>query len=617
MVGIDLREEIEKAKIIQNERKNITRTEATIKTAEIIGLNVEEIKQQLKEERQEKELKDYDEKKINFLEGNFWDSWDKVKGHAKKIMGHHDEYNEGDENKLVFLAHSQDVIRGKPQLVENVMKKIPMVRICIKKEIEGKGENKVEIELKKVFFFDEKFDKRYDGYQKSCLSLDFWLYRVFDMGREFYIYSEKELGNQVYEFHGMLIEVDDYAELSRSLKLKSLSNIFILKNAKPTARIMPKEELVEMTRQLKEKIDFDEQGFYDMLATHPNGSINRFSKEFEKLRASWVLSSKADDYPLHLWVWGRAGTKKTMGIIETTSSKFNEDCGILEGGNSRIKSLVPSFKEKPANIGYLAKCERVGFVDEIGKLLEFEKNSHRDVIQGNILGDLNFLLEHKERLVGSGNSNEVKVQATGKFIFSTNPMSRMQKVSSHVGTVDATTMSRFFHWVQDNEECLNEIKVERKPAQTHTRVYTSSWRWEEEKKRKYSLVIIFAENNINNDSIEPINSKNNLRGNFNPFLSIYDTCNSFLCDLDFDKVNGLVQEVLTKTSEPMASSVWIPRGEHHVKLLVDGLCKIRCLFKDYDSSFTVKEEDYQTAKEILMRMVNGWETILTPQEVRE
>jgi len=47
-----------------------------------------------------------------------------------------------------------------------------------------------------------------------------------------------------------------------------------------------------------------------------------------------------------------------MGHIETTAFKFAEEPLIVEGGDSRIKGLSPSFKEKPANIGYLANCNK-------------------------------------------------------------------------------------------------------------------------------------------------------------------------------------------------------------------------------------------------------------------
>ena len=93
------------------------------------------------------------------------------------------------------------------------------------------------------------------------------------------------------------------------------------------------------------------------------------------------------------------------------------------------------------------------------------------------------------------------------------------------------------------------------------------------------------------------------------FLTLFDTCNSFLCIIDDNKVRDLTKTITQLAREPM-KSVWKPRGEHHVKLLIDGLIKHRCLFCDYDDTFSVKKEDYEMAERILIRMVNGWETHL-------
>jgi hypothetical protein len=98
------------------------------------------------------------------------------------------------------------------------------------------------------------------------------------------------------------------------------------------------------------------------------------------------------------------------------------------------------------------------------------------------------------------------------------------------------------------------------------------------------------------------------------FLTLYDTCNSFTCEVDEARVRKLYEEITFLARNPMKDSVWKPRGDHHVYLLVDGLCKHRCLFKDYDSTFTPKTEDYDLAERILVRMVKSWDTDLSPKE---
>jgi len=96
--------------------------------------------------------------------------------------------------------------------------------------------------------------------------------------------------------------------------------------------------------------------------------------------------------------------------------------------------------------------------------------------------------------------------------------------------------------------------------------------------------------------------------NRDEFLSLFDTCNSFVSEIDNLEVEKVNNSITLLAKEPMKSSIWKPRGLHHVNLLIDGLCKHRCLFEDYDSSFVAKKIDYERAEKILLRMVHGWET---------
>jgi len=168
-------------------------------------------------------------------------------------------------------------------------------------------------------------------------------------------------------------------------------------------------------------------------------------------------------------------------------------------------------------------------------------------------------------------------------------------------------MSRMLWWVQDDKEtqflfsnkCIEEIPP------TH--------------KQEVDRYII---NNNSNASLCVGGKGNKGRGGYvsygnyeilnrDYFLTIFDTCYSFLSDMSDDRVNDIVKEVTNLAKEPMKSSVWKPRAFHHTKLLIDGLCKHRCLFKDYDSSFVAKEEDYKEATKILIRMVQSWDTNLS------
>lgn len=552
----------------------------------------------LKKEKQLQELENYNKNSINWMEDDFYNNWDKIKGHSKKLWGHKTSICEKEnypETKLFFLAHSQDTIVGKPQLIENTQKKIPLVREAVRtiKKTED-GDKCPPTDIISYYFFDEKFDKRHDGFQRKCLALDFWLYKVVtEQGKEYYIFSEEQLPNCTCEFKGMLVEIDDFAEVSRSMRIKSLSRVFFLKSYEPNVKILSPDALINFTKTR----GVDEKKWLDFLAYHPFKTQNRFPTESEMLKSAWLLSGKLDGYPLHLHIMGPQGTRKSKGYIECSASKFGPNHLIIEGGNSRLKGLVPSFKERPANLGYLAKAERVGFIDELGKMIE-QRMFQDNLSSSNLLGEANFLLDHSLRLVGSGNDNDILVQATGKFMFASNPISNRNSIYSHVGVYDPTFMSRILWWVQDEAEqefVLSDGGIVRCSDNTITSPIDIKIN------KKYNLLKLCYRKYI----VEYID--------YDEFLSLFDTCYSLVSTLEQAKIKELADKITLLAREPM-KSVWKPRAEHHVGLLVDGLCKHRCLFKDYDPSFVSKREDYEMAERILIRMVNAWDTDLSPKE---
>ena len=558
----------------------------------------------LVQELKEQEVDNYKEGQINWLEGDFYNSWDKIKGHMKKILGHHETFDLNDKIppfKKIFLAHSKDKIIGKPQLVEQTQIPFPLIKEMvskIKEDIEEKN-------LFKYMFFDEKVDNRTKGYQRDYFSLNFRLYRVIDKNDlEFFIFSQEKLPNCSCEFKGMIVEMEHMGELKRSFGVKKLARIFFMKSCNPSVKILSPEKLVEFTKDR----GMTEKDWRDFLDLHPNGNFNRFIPEVNSIRDAQILSGKRDGYGFHRIVFGGPGEAKSKGHLETLDYKFNENSNILEGGNSRIKMLTPSFKEKPANLGYLAKAERMGFIDEVGKLAEFELDKHQSQVQ-NIFGQCNLLYDGEERVVGSGNDNEARVQGTAKFLEVLNPVSNKPTIYAHVQLFDPTNLSRKFCWVIDEEErkwLLSGNMVERIPPHTYTHIYIDKVRGERKKKEKNMGIFLYV-GGAYKESIGKFSSREE-------FLTLFDTCYSFTCDIDEKKVMGIHNDIIFKAKEPMKSSVWRPRGDHHIFLLVDGICKTRCLFKDYDPTFTVKQEDYDWAEKILKRMVKGWDTILTPKQ---
>ena len=524
---------------------------------------------------------EFKEEEINWTNENL--PWEEMKEDVRKIIKN--------TNKMFIVCSKDDIITGKPQLIHATKKTITLVRLT-EKEIGRKGQEEM---VQKIKFLDESADKRTDGTTIKSWSEEFWTYRIISNDVEYYLLSKEELPIQSCIITGMKMKVNDIAEMNQSLKVKSLSTLFFVNSFEPAVKIVSKEELVKFTKENK----ITEEVWTDFLDYHRIHSRNRFPYLSNMIRSAQILSGKKDEWPLHVGIIGPAGTRKSMGYVETIAWKFDEEPAIIEGANSRIKGLSPSFKEKPANIGYLAKAERMGFVDELGKMIEFESNRHDGQVS-NVLGELNFLLDHKKRTVGSGNDNQCVVQANAKFLFVSNPVRKKRCLRDHVGTVDPTTMSRILWWVQNKAEQefviskdgikrINQLVGEEIPPTPIEKKYT-----------------------LNTKILYPLLYK--CRGECvftrEEYLTLFDSVNSFLCEINEDKIEEL-SKMVTKLAEGKMQDIWKPRGPHHIELLIDGFIKHRCLFKDYDSTFTAKPEDYELAQRFLIEMVERWDTDLS------
>jgi len=423
--------------------------------------------------------------------------------------------------------------------------------------------------------------------------MDFWVYKIIYKGREYYVLSENELGNEVYKISGMKIAMDDLSELTSSLRVNTISNLFVIKEAESFIKTINPDQLVEFTKEL----EIDKIKFHDLLFTHPDGNIYDYSNDFNMLRTAQLLSSKYEGYPLHLFKMGPVGTGKTTED-EVLDYKFQEEQGILEAANSTLKSIVPSFKEKPANLGYICKCNRIAIIDEMMKMVEAAMGHDNSRIS-NYFGQMNMLLEQKDRMVGSGNNNSTKVKSTSKISITTNNINGKFTISDHLGIIDPTTLSRMLVWVQDYDEIsgiYNSMCVDKSPAHTPNPPKA------------------FSRGCSDNEDIYTRLCVGGVNGN--DFLTIYDSCQQFLVNYDITKCKKIF-DVIVGLAGGQMKQVWRARGIHHIVLLVDGITKHRCLFEDYDNSFNPIDVDYDLVERILIHMVKGWDISYHPAKMQE
>lgn len=561
----------------------------------------------------EEDTKEYTSLEINWVEES--QTWKRIKAKTKELL-----FKTGSD-RLFFLAHGRDKIEGKPQIIHDTLQRIPLVKKIRKVDKKPKGKEIVSIQYK---FIDDPYDKRYDGYEISSLSFDFWVYRVVSNGKENYVFSREKLSEEYSEMEGMQVNLDDLSDMSNSLKIKKITSIFILKNCYPKVNILPKKELIEHVKEY----EWNEENFKDYFFSHPDGRIFDYTGDFNKLRMAQILSGKYEGYPLHMLKMGPVGTGKTTEA-EVLDDKFGEEQGILEAGNSTLKALVPSFKEKPANLGYICKCNRIAIIDELMKMVEQAMSkTHDNQRVSNYFGQMNMLLEHKKRMVGSGNDNSAIIHSTSKVCVTSNNITGKDTIYDHVGIIDSTTMSRYLVWVQDNEE------IEKIYNNEGVKNYTPH------KMKKFEKPIKSLKSSKSSCKITEINRTNSpntpeafsrefshthpldswdcqcenkngicegISENSDSFLTIYDSCQQFLVNFDEEKCRNLFKTIKNLAKEPM-KQVWRARGMHHTILLLDGVTKFRCLFRDYDDSFETKEEDYDMVERLLIHMVKGWDT---------
>lgn len=519
-------------------------------------------------------------KEIVWLDDDYFDNWSKTKGKCINLLR---KENTESEHKLFFLAHSKDEIIGKPQQINETLQHIPLI-IKVGKKNEDDG---IDISYK---FIDDRFDKRYDGYEIQSLDKKFYVYRVVDKDHEYLAFSETKLDQQLYTLRGMKIKMPCLSELTKALKIRSLSTVFLIKEAHSTIKVLDKKELIKMTKTLNQEIGLDQEAFKNLTFLHPDGKVYLRSEHYNLIRIAQLLSGKEEGYPLHVLNIGPIGKGKTKEL-EALDYKFQEPKGILEAGNSTPKVLIPSFKEKPASPGYILSTIRLSLIDELMKMIANANINGRsgEAIQEH-LSQLNMLLEHKKRTIGSGNDNALIAKATSKVIFGANPLPSKRYLGDHIGIVDGSTLSRMLCVVQDYEEQDFIEKNIPFDLEEHT------------KSTGYTYASIYTKGGGGLYYYNDVSS--------NIYIQIYDSCQEFIVNYDKERVREIFKTSVNMTEEPM-KTIWKARGLHHTILLLDGLTKYRCLFKDFDENFTATDYDYIVLEVLLSKIVNSWKVDLS------
>ncbi len=540
-----------------------------------------DIKQILQEQANEEAIEKYSP-------GINWISDDYCKGSWKKLKSQN--LAQIKQSDFLFqLFSSGNKITGKPQIRDNQVKtSITLLVKAIKQNKDG--------DIKTSYkFIDDPYNRRDDGYEDSVLQEDFWIYDVVDNGIKYIVMCKDKLENhEIHTFNGTSVKVNHSKEFDKNLLCRGSANIFFCHDFESTIKPLPQEEIIPYVNNFIKESGVDVEAFkkmmFEYIFFHPDGYIYNQPENYMLLRHAQLLSGKELGYPLHLFLWGGFGVGKTQEI-ECLDNIFEET--ILEAANSTPKSLIPSFSEKIPNPGFILNCNRVALIDELMKMIDNAINNTRGIENvKNQLSNLNFILEHRKRNANSGNGS-MFCQATSKLIVATNPSMKSKFIWQELKIMDPSTFSRCLCYVkgQSHVDFITNNEL-RKCATTHPLQYEKV---EEKSKHIPHKVRVVA----------------HLLRQF--YVSIYDSCQVFSSKLDQGQTKKLFQALVNLAKNPM-KTMWERRGLHHTKLVLDGIVKYRCIFKDFDPSFEAKQEDYDNAERILIEMVKNWDFDMSIEE---
>ena len=242
--------------------------------------------------------------------------------------------------------------------------------------------------------------------------------------------------------------------------------------------------------------------------------------------------------------------------------KSKEARSIFSGSSSTLKSLVPSFKNNPAKLGYLAESNRFAFCDEFFRCLFNTRTTAEGSQREESVAMMNDLLEWQKRRAGSGVSS-VNVNMTSRIIATTNPIRGISTVSDLVSSFDESFLSRWLIYYQ-TEDHVSMIR--------HSR----------------------------DDNLE----KYDFRIDDTDWIAILDYLHSFSAEYDIDRVYDVHARIPSMLSENL-NRHYDARHTHHIECLIDGIIKSRCIV-DGDMSFKAIEEDYDNLELVWMKIITSW-----------
>jgi hypothetical protein len=472
-------------------------------------------------------------------------SWEQLKRITRRVYEMYDALQ-------LYTSDERDW-RGK--ISESPFKNVDLVKVA--EVYRSRARNSADL---RIFFFDENPNPRVWEPNGRELQLPFYTYDFKTEYKSYTIFSTQKLDVGDSIVRGNLVRIADKRELGYSTKIPVQTEIILVNSAQSNVK---KFSSLEEVRFCLETNGIRQNEWFEWLFKSNEkqfkGYALRHPQLFEKMMSSWLLSGAPHGYPLHLLIIAKPGTGKTR-LENAVHWKMDELEKPLEGGGCTFKALVPSFANKDkVHIGYLLACSRVAIIDEFLRIIYKVRPEDRD----EILGELNTLLEHDEKLYSSAHGN-ITARMRSKLLSVSNAIRGSGDIDGLLQQGSHAAFSRFFVWYQD-EEHIKFIQEGKGLAKTQVDMPVGDW------------------------------------------LGVFD----FLYQADVQVDQSALRKVFDshKVFVPtVAKDVYNARYFHHMQCILEGLVKTR-FGQGLTNELTVTTQDLDDLKLIWRSLLRGWDTM--------
>ncbi len=428
-----------------------------------------------------------------------------------------------------------------------------------KKEVEPDS----EVYREKIILFGDLYDKKKWKINREIGSL-FYVYRfITGKDKEYVLLSEtkKDIGD--YLVSGVTTQVTDWKMLSDSARMPTKLPYLFAQNIED--RIIKFKNKGDFKKRLGE-LNVTKKNIFDLPFSVKRGDKRVRLQQplwFKWLIWAWLTHSAQgmfNKYPLHIMMIGEHHSGKSL-LLNSLHSMSKEVRDIFSGSSSTLKSLVPSFKYRPAKMGYLPESNRFSYCDEFLRCLirNGKPNGDNKVEEVAIMNDL---LEHQKREAGSGISR-IKVNMTSRVISATNPIKGIHNLNDLLHSLDASFLSRWLVYYQ---------------LRSHTMLIRKS----------------------NDDELPSLDYDIS----DDDWVSFLDFLHSFDAIFDKERVMALYDKYASHLNDDLAEH-YSARHKHHIVCIMDGIVKTRSMM-EHEMGFRARDEDYKVLETVWSKIIASW-----------